>query len=85
MILVARKRGLEASIKRPTCTKWNNHFKACSKSKDSGEFYAVNNRGIFCSIDSGISWKMLDEHDGIQWPNEYLSQHPKALAVQDGS
>ena len=53
--------------------------------KISGEFYAVNNRGIFCSIDSGISWKMLDEHDGIQWPKEYLSQHPKALAVQDGT
>jgi hypothetical protein len=51
--------------------------------KISGEFYAVNNRGIFCSIDSGISWEMLDEYDGIQWPNEYLSQHPKALAVQD--
>ena len=45
--------------------------------KISGEFYAVNNRGIFCSIDSGISWKMLDEHDGIHWPKEYLSQHPK--------
>ena len=53
--------------------------------KISGEFYAVNNRGIFCSIDSGISWKMLDGDDGIQWPNEYLSQHPKALAVQDGT
>ena len=53
--------------------------------KISGEFYAVNNRGIFCSIDSGISWKMLDEYDGIQWPKEYLSQHPKALAVQDGT
>ena len=53
--------------------------------KISGEFYAVNNRGIFCSIDSGISWKMLDEYDGIQWPKEYLSQHPKALAVEDGT
>jgi single-stranded DNA-specific DHH superfamily exonuclease len=53
--------------------------------KISGEFYAVNNRGIFCSIDSGISWEMLDEYDGIQWSNEYLSQHPKALAVRDGS
>ena len=27
--------------------------------KVAGEFYAVNNRGIFCSTDSGISWKML--------------------------
>jgi hypothetical protein len=23
--------------------------------KISGEFYAINNRGIFCCIDSGIS------------------------------
>ena len=49
--------------------------------KVSGEFYAVNNRGIFCSTDSGISWKMLNE--GIEWPKEYLSQHPFALAVSD--
>jgi hypothetical protein len=48
--------------------------------KIAGEFYAVNNRGIFCSTDSGNSWKMLD---GIQWPKEYLSQHPRALAVQE--
>jgi hypothetical protein len=26
----------------------------------AGEFYAINNHGIFCSIDSGNSWKMLD-------------------------
>lgn len=48
--------------------------------KVAGEFYAVNNRGIFCSTDSGISWKILD---GIQWPKEYLSQHPWALAVRE--
>jgi hypothetical protein len=47
--------------------------------KVAGEFYAINNRGIFCSTDSGISWKMLE---GIQWPKEYLSQHPWALAVR---
>jgi hypothetical protein len=47
--------------------------------KVAGEFYAVNNRGIFCSTDSGISWKMLE---GIQWSKEYLSQHPWALAVR---
>jgi photosystem II stability/assembly factor-like uncharacterized protein len=48
--------------------------------KIAGAFYAVNNRGIFYSTDSGISWKMLD---GIQWPKEYLSQHPWALAVRE--
>ena len=47
--------------------------------KIAGEFYAINNRGIFWSSDSGISWKMLN--DGIEWPKEYLSQHPMALAV----
>jgi hypothetical protein len=52
--------------------------------KIAGEFYAVNTRGIFYSDDSGISWKMLED-DGIAWPKEYLSQHPKALAVQDGA
>jgi photosystem II stability/assembly factor-like uncharacterized protein len=44
----------------------------------AGTFYAANNRGIFCSPDSGSSWKMLD---GMQWPKEYLSQHPWDLAV----
>jgi hypothetical protein len=48
--------------------------------KIAGTFYAANNRGIFCSTDSGISWKMLD---GIQWPKEYLSQHPWSLAVRE--
>ena len=31
--------------------------------KIAGSFYAANNRGIFYSTDSGISWKMID---GIQ-------------------
>jgi hypothetical protein len=48
--------------------------------KVAGEFYAINNRGIFCSTDSGNSWKMLD---GITWPKEYISQHPWALAVRE--
>ena len=48
--------------------------------KIADTFYAVNNRGLFYSTDSGISWKMLD---GIQWPKEYLSQHPRALAVRE--
>jgi photosystem II stability/assembly factor-like uncharacterized protein len=43
----------------------------------AGEFYALNNRGIFTSLDSGISWKLLD----IKWHKEYVSQHPWSLAV----
>jgi photosystem II stability/assembly factor-like uncharacterized protein len=42
-----------------------------------GEFYAVNNRGLFTSTDSGVSWRELD----IPWPKEYLLQPPWALAV----
>ena len=45
--------------------------------KIAGEFYALNNRGIFCSTDSGISWKMLN--DGIEWSKQYLSHHPMAF------
>jgi hypothetical protein len=48
--------------------------------KIAGTFYAANNRGIFYSIDSGISWKMLD---GIEWPKKYVSEHPWALAVRE--
>lgn len=44
---------------------------------NTGEFYALNNRGIFYSVNSGISWKALE----ILWPKEYLSQHPWSLAV----
>jgi hypothetical protein len=48
-----------------------------SNAINSGEFYALNNRGIFISNDSGISWTALD----IPWPKEYLLQHPWSLAV----
>jgi photosystem II stability/assembly factor-like uncharacterized protein len=49
-----------------------------SNPKAAGEFYAVNNHGIFVSSDSGISWRGFD----IQWPKEYLSQNPWAFAVR---
>jgi hypothetical protein len=48
-----------------------------SNTINSGEFYALNNRGIFISNDSGMSWSALDIH----WPKEYLLQHPWSLAV----
>ena len=47
--------------------------------KNAGEFYAVCNRGIFWTTDSGISWKTLD----IPWPKEYLSQHPWSVAIEE--
>jgi photosystem II stability/assembly factor-like uncharacterized protein len=48
-----------------------------SNPNSNGEFYALNNRGIFISTDSGISWNSLD----IPWSKEYLLQHPFSLAV----
>ena len=48
-----------------------------SNPKSAGEFYGANNRGVYISTDSGVSWRRLD----IQWPKEYLSQHPYTLAV----
>ena len=48
-----------------------------SNPNNSGEFFAINNRGIFSSTDSGDSWAALD----IPWPKEYLLQHTWALTV----
>jgi hypothetical protein len=50
-----------------------------SNPKVSGEFYAVNNRVLFMSTDSGDSWKKLD----TPWPKKYLSQTPWALAISE--
>ncbi len=44
-----------------------------------GEFYAVNNRGLFLSTDSGSSWKKID----TLWPREYLQQTPWAIAINE--
>jgi hypothetical protein len=43
------------------------------------EFYCLNNRGIFNSVDAGLSWSQLN----LEWPKEYLVQHPRALAVSE--
>jgi photosystem II stability/assembly factor-like uncharacterized protein len=43
----------------------------------NGEFYGINNRGIFCSTDGGVSWHELD----IPWSKEYTSQHPWGISV----
>jgi photosystem II stability/assembly factor-like uncharacterized protein len=50
-----------------------------SNPKIKDEFYCLNNRGIFCSTDSGFSWDILD----IPWSKEYYLQHPWALAVRE--
>lgn len=50
-----------------------------SNLKISGEFYGVNNRGLFISTDSGNSWKKLI----TPWPREYLLQTPWAIAINE--
>jgi hypothetical protein len=47
--------------------------------KIKDEFYCLNNRGIYRSEDSGISWNVLD----IPWSKENCLQHPWALAVRE--
>ena len=47
--------------------------------KINEEFYCLNNRGIFSSKDSGLSWNQLN----IQWPKEYYLQHPWAIAIKE--
>jgi hypothetical protein len=48
-----------------------------SNIKTPGQFYAVNNHGLFVSTNSGSSWKKLD----TLWPQEYLQQTPWTLAI----
>jgi photosystem II stability/assembly factor-like uncharacterized protein len=50
-----------------------------SNAKIPGEFYGVNNYGLFLSTDSGVSWKKLD----TLWPRECLQQTPLALAINE--
>jgi hypothetical protein len=50
-----------------------------SNPKIKDEFYCLNNRGIYLSTDSGISWERLD----IPWPKEYHLQHPFGLAIKE--
>jgi photosystem II stability/assembly factor-like uncharacterized protein len=50
-----------------------------ANSRASGEFYAVNNHGLFLSTDSGSSWRKLD----TLWPKEYLQQTPWAIAINE--
>jgi photosystem II stability/assembly factor-like uncharacterized protein len=50
-----------------------------SNVKAPGEFYAVNNQGLFLSTDSGSAWRKLD----TSWPRKYLEQTPLALAIND--
>jgi hypothetical protein len=48
-----------------------------ANAKILGEFYAVNNHGLFLSTESGSSWRKLDTLS----PKEYLQQTPCAIAI----
>jgi hypothetical protein len=43
----------------------------------SGEFYAVNNRGLFILLIQAFHGEDFD----IQWPKEYLLQSPGVIVV----
>ena len=43
----------------------------------AGEFYAVNNHGLFRTTDAGDSWTRL----GVEWPTTFESGTPRGLAV----
>jgi len=40
-------------------------------------FYAVNNAGLFQSLDAGLSWRQIP----MAWPDHYRNRHPNALLV----
>ena len=44
---------------------------------NKGEFFAANNRGVYQSQDSGITWKRLE----IPWSKSYLVQHAWSICV----
>jgi photosystem II stability/assembly factor-like uncharacterized protein len=50
-----------------------------SNTKTPGEFYGVNNHGLFLSTDAGSSWKKLD----TLWPKKYSHQTAWALAINE--
>ena len=42
-----------------------------------GTFYALSNRGLFRSTDTGVTWESLD----VPWDTAYVTQHQQALVV----
>lgn len=40
-------------------------------------FYALTNKGLYCSSDEGLTWESLLP----EWPTEYLTQHQQDLVV----
>jgi len=45
--------------------------------REAGEFYAVNNYGIYRTGDAGDAWTRLD----VDWPTKFETQDPRGFAV----
>jgi hypothetical protein len=45
--------------------------------RSSGTFYLANNRGIYSSDDSGLTWKRLE----VLWSGEYQREHAWGIAL----
>jgi len=45
--------------------------------REAGEFYAVNNFGIYRTGDAGDEWTRLD----VDWPEKFETQDPRGFAV----
>ncbi len=50
-----------------------------SSGKEPGVFYALNNHGLYRSVDAGKGWERLE----VPWPERYLRQPPQALLVTE--
>ena len=50
-----------------------------SNANEPGVFYALNNHGVYRSVDAGREWERLE----MAWPERYLRQHPQALLVTE--
>ncbi len=48
-----------------------------SNPEEPGVFYAINNHGLYRSLDAGLRWQRLQ----IPWSERYLRHHPGALVV----
>ena len=48
-----------------------------SNKNELGVFYALSNKGLYRSPDTGLHW----EHITLPWKPEYESQHPHALVI----
>ncbi len=57
---------------------WEGTIVSClTAGQSAGSFYLANNRGIYSSDDSGLTWNRLD----VPWPEGYTKEHAWGIAV----